>query len=136
MIAAEELRITLIARDPAKPEMDWDYAGCHRNATAFLKSAPALRNALRAAVTEARLDVGRVIIDRTGDANEFLEMLASLPHDFVGDVLFIRDNGSGVLSATARGGDRVLYTLTAHDVRFYLEAHTLVTARVMTEMSA
>lgn len=131
-----DLRFTMIARDPAKPEMDWDYAACHRNATAFLKSLRAVRNALRAAVNEARLDVARVIVDRTGDANGFLEMLATLPQDFVGDLLFIRDDGSGVLSATARGGDRVLYALTSHDVRFYLEAHELVSGRVATELSA
>ncbi len=47
-----------------------------------------------------------------------------------GDILLIHDNGAGFLSATGRGGDRVLYALTAHDVRFYLETQDLVTGRV------
>ncbi|HVG24132.1 MAG TPA: hypothetical protein VND45_08275, partial [Thermoanaerobaculia bacterium] len=79
---------------------------------------------------------GRVIIDRTGAAEEFLDLLTAFPAEFTGDALLIRDDGTGVLSATARGGDRVLYKLLAHDVRFYLETHDLVASRVALELTA
>jgi hypothetical protein len=51
-------------------------------------------------------------------------------------VLLVRHDGTGILSAAARGGDRVLYSLMAHDVRFYLEAHDLVASRVALELTA
>lgn len=124
-----ERRLTLVARDSAKAECDWNYAGCARMSVAFVESVRILRDALTAAAGVG-LDVGRAIVDRSGRAEDFLELLTSLPTDFHGDVLLIRDDGTGVLSATARGGDRVLYALKPHDVRFYLETHDLVSGRV------
>jgi len=88
------------------------------------------------AIEEVALDIGRVIVDRAGDGDDFLDLLAGLPEAFTGDAMLLRDDGTGVLSATGRGGDRMLYAMTPHDVRFYLEAHDLVTARVATRMSA
>lgn len=123
-------RLTIIARDARKRDIDWNDAPRAGEATAFIDSARALRSAL-AAASELGLDVGRVIIDRAGTPEEFLELLAALPPELTGDVLLIRDDGSGVMSATARGGGRVLYGLNAHDVRFYLETYGLVTGRVV-----
>jgi hypothetical protein len=123
-------RITLIAHEATKPDLDWNYAASGRMSVAFLESVRSLRYALTAAVTEVGLDVCRAIVDRAGRADEFLDLLTDLPEAFTGDVLLIRDDGAGILSATARGGDRVLYALTVDDVRFYLEAHDLVTGRV------
>jgi hypothetical protein len=129
-------RVTLIARESTKPDFDWNYIGCARMSVAFLESLAVLRHALTAAITEVGLDVGRVIVDRAGAADEFLELLAGLPPEFTGDALFIRDDGTGVMSASARGGDRVLYALMVHDVRFYLETHNLVTGRLALRMTA
>jgi len=129
-------RVTLIARESTKPDFDWNYFGCANMSVAFLESVAVLRYALVAAVTEVGLDVGRVIVDRAGAADDFLELLTALPGEFTGDVLLIRDDGTGVMSATARGGDRVLYALMAHDVRFYLETHNLVTGRMALGMTA
>jgi hypothetical protein len=129
-------RVTLIARQSNKPDMDWNYIACRRTSVAFIQTVAAMRYALEVAFSDVDLDVGRVIVDRAGDADEFLELLATLPAEFTGDALYIRDNGSGVMSATARGGDRVLYSLTAHDIRFYLETHDLVTGRVAMGMTA
>jgi hypothetical protein len=128
-------RLTLIARDDRKPDMDWRYASAAREVVTFINSAVALRSALCAG-TELGLDIGRVIVDRAGTTDEFLELLAELPPEFVGDALFIRDDGSGVMSATGRGGGRVLYALTAYDVRFYLETLDLVTGRVIVQRTA
>jgi hypothetical protein len=130
-----ERRLTLIARDHRKPQMDWNYTGRQHATVAFTQSTAALENALTAGM-DMGFDIGRVIVDRTGIGDEFLDLLASLPGEYIGDALLIREDGSGVLSATGRGGDRVLHALTVHDVRFYLEAHDLVTGRVALVMSA
>ena len=129
-------RVTIVARDKGKPAMDWISSSASRESVAFVASVRALRFALAAAVTEAGLDISRVIVDRTGSGDEFLDLLTALPREFAGDVLLVRDDGTGVMSATGRGGDRMLYALMAHDVRFYLEAHELVLSRVAMELTA
>lgn len=128
-------RLTLIARDPGKPDMDWNYRPATGEAIAFIDSPGAVRAALDAGA-DLGLDVGRVIVDRAGQPDDFLELLAAVPAEFAGDALYIRDDGSAFMSATGRGGDRVLYSLNAHDVRFYLETLNLVTGRVVMERSA
>jgi hypothetical protein len=129
-------RITLIARHAAKPAIDWNYAACLRERIAFLDSVESLRLALGAAVEEVGLDVGRIIIDRSADAAQFLALLAATPSLFAGDILMISDEGDGFLSAAGRGGDRQLHAVSKQDIRFYLEAHDLVTSRVTLEKSA
>ena len=124
-----EHRITLIARETTKPAVDWNYSRLARQRVAFLDSISVLRFALTASVREVGLDVERVIIDRAGNAEDFLELLARTPSQFAGDLLFIREDGGGFMSATGRGGDRVMYSLSQEDVRFYLETHDLVTGR-------
>jgi hypothetical protein len=129
-------RVTIVARDKAQPAMDWTPAAAQRHPIAFVDSVRALRFALGAAATGVELDISRVIVDRAGDGDQFLDLLAALPSEFNGDVLLVRHDGTGVMSATGRGGDRVLYALMAHDVRFYLEAHELVASRVALELTA
>ena len=129
-------RVTIVARDKGKPAMDWTPAAAQRHTIAFVDSVRALRFALGAVVTEVGLDISRVIVDRAGNGDEFLDLLTGLPAEFNGDVLLVRHDGTGVMSAAGRGGDRVLYALMAHDVRFYLEAHELVESRVALEMTA
>lgn len=119
-------RITLIARDAFKQGPDWSRQVHGRRNVTFCDSLGTLRETLRTAVDESGLDVGRVIIDRAGTADHFLDLLAELPDDFNGDLLFIRDSGCGVLSASTRGSGRVLYPLTVNDVHFYLEANDLI----------
>jgi hypothetical protein len=129
-------RITLIAREATKPDVDWNHSRALVRRMAFLDSVNALRFALGAALHDVGLDVERIIVDRAGNAEEFLHLLAGLPSDFTGDMLLIRDDGSGFLSATGRGGDRVLYALSGYDIRFYLETHELVTGRAALELTA
>jgi hypothetical protein len=74
----------------------------------------------------ATADVERIILDRSASAEEFLHVLAKLAPQIAGDVMLIRDDGGAFLSATARGGDRVLYALSAPDVVFYLQTHGLI----------
>jgi hypothetical protein len=128
-------RLTFIARDIRKPDMDWNYAPCSGESVAFIESAAAMHSALCSG-TDLELDIARAIVDRCGSSDEFLQLLTKLPVEFTGDALYVRDDGSGVLSATGRGGDRVLYSLNSHDVRFYLEAFDLVTGRIVMERTA
>lgn len=123
-------RITLIARKATTPNVDWNFSSMR---VAFLNSVTALKFALGVAVSETQMDIERVIVDRAGTGEEFLNLLTDLPTEFTGDVLMIREDGNGFLSATGRGGDRVLYALIARDVRFYLETHDLVTGRAVLE---
>ncbi|MFL6248685.1 MAG: hypothetical protein ACJ74H_21860 [Thermoanaerobaculia bacterium] len=134
MIHRED-RITLIAREATKPDVDWNYARCRGENVAFLDSVGALKFAVRSALRD-RLDIERMIVDRAGNAAEFLDLLAAVPNELAGDILLILDNGAGFMSSTGRGGDRVLYALTPHDVRFYLETQDLVTGRVALLKSA
>lgn len=129
-------RITLVARPAAKPDVDWNYGRSNQHRVAFLDSVNALRFALGAALQDVGLDVERIIVDRAGSDGDFLDLLATVPGEFCGDIAYIRDDGSGFLSASGRGGDRVLYALNAHDIRFYLETHELVTGRAALLLSA
>jgi len=111
-------RLTLIATESGG-DVEWI------DNVAFIAGGPFLSLAIGAALTEPTLDAERVILDREVSAEKFLEILATLPPEFSGDVLRIDDRGCGFLSATGRGGDRVLYALRPDDVRFYLTMHDL-----------
>lgn len=130
-----EDRITLIAREATKPDVDWNYARCRGENVTFLNTVGALKFAVRSAQRDG-LDIERMIVDRAGSAGEFLDLLAAVPVEIAGDILLILDTGAGFMSSTGRGGDRVLYALTPHDVRFYLETQDLVTGRVALLKSA
>lgn len=129
-------RITVIARQPFKPELHWNQPAGDSERLTFVDSVHALKSAMGEALENHEFDVERAIIDRSAKAEDFLDVLATMPQEFAGDVLFIRDDGSGFLSATGRGCDRVLYGLASHDVRFYLATHDLVSLCGDYEMTA
>jgi hypothetical protein len=114
-------RITLV-NVPPLDSRDWDCSPHSATRIIFVRTAAILEHAL----TELDRDVERVIIDRGAAEGETLHLLAHLPHEFHGDLLIIRDDGSGFLSARARGEGRVLYPLTRIDVDFYIETHGLL----------
>ncbi|MFZ2492885.1 MAG: hypothetical protein WA208_15490 [Thermoanaerobaculia bacterium] len=89
----------------------------------LVDSLAAARFAIRTQALEMSLDIGRVVVDSAVTALECLHFIASLPGEFAGDVLFILDREHAFLSASGRGGDRVLYALSESDVAFYLAAH-------------
>jgi hypothetical protein len=131
----QDNRITLIAREATQPDVDWNYARCRGQNVAFLDSIGALKFALLSAQRDG-LDIERMIVDRAGSADQFLDLLVAIPKELAGDILLIHPNGAGFMSATGRGGDRVMYALTPNDVRFYLETLDLVTGRVALLKSA
>jgi len=119
-------RITLVHRSPSLTSRDWDGTSSAPTRIIFVRAVSMLEFALKHAMSELERDVERVVIDRGATAGECLELLARLPQQFQGDVVIIRGDGSGFLSATARGDGRVLYPLSADDIEFYLITHGLV----------
>lgn len=116
-------RITLISRRHDLPSRAWDLSAEAKNRIIFVKIFKLVRYAL----DHASQDVDRVLIDRTASAAEFLDLLIALPPDFLGDVLLICDDDTCFLSTTGRAGGRLLYSMTATDLQFYLATLGLVT---------
>jgi len=119
-------RITLINRNPALTSSDWDCSPDSSTRIIFVRAVAMLEYALKNAVSELHRDVERVVIDRSATASDCLELLARLPHEYHGDVLVVRQDGTGYLSASARGDGRVLYPLSADDIEFYLLTHGMI----------
>jgi len=129
-MAHDTRRITLITRNAHSVPRDWDTSPNAASRAIGVDSLLVLRYALAGSLGEVHRDVERVVLDRTTSASEYLSLLASLPPQFAGDVLLIASDDSGFMSSLGRGGDRVLYAMAASDVRFYLEAHGLVTGQI------
>ena len=120
-------RITLVTRDTASPEREWNLDSDAPACVITLDAYTVLRYALQSGLGELAQDVERVIVDRSNTAGQFLDLLSSLPANFSGDAVLIRYDESAFLSALGRGGDRVLYALSPDDLRVHLEMHGLVT---------
>ena len=122
-----ERRITLVTRPNNRhAERAWNFDGDAQSRVIVVGSFTVLRYALEQSMSEMAHDVERLVVDRTATPAQYLELLASLPDEFVGDVLYIRDDESAFLSATGRGAGRMIYALSAHDLSFYLATHVLV----------
>lgn len=123
-------RVTLICRDSRTPDRDWNLSQSAPTRVVVTEQLSVVRYALCAEAAEVGVDVARIVIDTTASADDFLELLTELPHHFNGDAIYLKDDGSGFLSAAGRGDGRVLYSLKAADVRFYFETAGVVTGRV------
>jgi hypothetical protein len=121
----ETRRITLVARHPGGPGRVWDESN-PKIRLIFVDALSFLRYAIDRGINELGEDVERVIIDRTGTALQYLDVLAHLPAEFVGDALLVTSDGNGFLSSSGRGGDRTLYALTPRDIEFYLRVNGLI----------
>ena len=126
IVTNDSRRITVVSRHPRMQERKWDRSHDGLSRIVLLDSFAMLRHAVCSSLAEAEADVERIVLDRSTSASDYLALLADLPHAFTGDVLMNRDDETGFLSANGRGGDRILYALSADDVRFYLETHKLV----------
>jgi hypothetical protein len=120
-------RITLICRGGPAPDRPWLLGRDAPHRLIFVGSFGVIPYALARGVEELREDIDSVIIDGTATASEYLHLLSALPAGYHGDVVLI-DSDSAFVSATGRGGDRVLYALRPEDVRFYLETKMLIAA--------
>ena len=122
-------RITLITRPPSKnPDCYWNMSPGASSRIIVVGSFTVLRYALDQSLSGVAQDVERLIIDRTATPSQYLELLAALPAEFLGDVLYIRDDGAAFLSATGRGAGRIIYDLSPNDLHFYLDTHDLSAA--------
>ncbi len=120
-------KITLVCRGASTPDRDWNLSNRFTSRIILTEQLNVLRYAISETARETGVDIERVILDHSGSADNFLQVVAGLPHFFTGDALFLKDDGSGFMSSAGNGGDRVLYQLTAQDIRFYLETAGLVT---------
>jgi hypothetical protein len=114
-------RLTLVSRGGSR---DWETTDLAGTSIMAIDSLDELT--VTVVDLSVALDIQRVILDQGATASQFLDLLTSLPHQFAGDAFMIREDGSAFLSAMSRGSGRVLYTLTATDVDFYLQANGLV----------
>jgi hypothetical protein len=119
-------RITLVARDKQSAERAWNFYKDAAGRIVMLQSLAMLRSTVASPLVRSDADIERIVLDRCCSESEFLSFLAALPHEFTGDVLMIREQEESFLSATGRGGGRILYALTDNDVEFYLETACLV----------
>lgn len=117
-------KVTLITTPSEGAEILWSRAAA-MSRLLFFDTIAELRFSIDFAEGAMGFDAERVIVER-GNADDFLSLLAQIPFTFQGDVVLIRDDRSGYLSAVGRGGDRILYVMTAEDVSFYLEVSELV----------
>lgn len=121
-------RITLVARHPGVSQRNWLAREDGKSRLIFIESFTVLRYALEHGLRSVQHDVERVIVDRIATAAQYLDFLSNLPGDFLGDVIYVRDDGGAYLSSSGVRGNRVLYQLQASDVQFYLETNGLVEA--------
>lgn len=118
MFAPHSSRSTIIA-SASYPRRHWESTDDSKTRVTVVNSTAPLFEILAGEQT-CGTDVERVIVDRTATATEFLHLVVAAGENFAGDLLMIREDGSGFLSADGRGGSRVLYGLSADDVAFYL----------------
>ena len=128
-------RITLVASGTNAVERDWQHSLNTPSRIIRVDSLALLQHAVAGGIDQLEADVERLILEDCGSASDYLSLLASLPQEFAGDVIMICDDGKAFLSATGRGGDRVLYSLTQEDLDFYFEAHQLVKSALFAESS-
>jgi len=122
----DERRITLITYDKQQEARNWDFSEQSKNRIVFIDSMALLRSTITSPLVKSDSDVERIVLDRCCSEADYLLLLSSMPHQFTGDILMVRGDATGFLSATGRGGDRVLYALSSDDVEFYLETVLLV----------
>lgn len=123
-------RISLVCRSASTPDRDWNMSGNSSTRLLVTEEVNLLTYAINSGWQDFGVDVERIIIDRLLTADGFLQLLAELPSDFLGDMLYIRDDGCGYLSASMLGSGRAVYSLAPQDVRFYLETAGVVTSRI------
>ncbi|HEY6136989.1 MAG TPA: hypothetical protein VI670_04430 [Thermoanaerobaculia bacterium] len=123
----DDRRITLISRSRSAPQRPWLAASDAPRRLIFVGSFGVIPYALERGVEDLGRDIEAVIIDGAANAAEYLHLLSRLPASYAGDVVLIQDD-SAFVSATGRGGDRVLYALGPDDVQFYLEAKMLTSS--------
>jgi hypothetical protein len=116
-------RITLVIRGAGIQSRPWDASSTAANRILFVKALSML-----GFVLDHSEDVERVVVEESASSEDFLDVLATLPREFLGDVLLVRSGRNSYLSTVGRAEGRLLYALNAADLQFYMETHRLVAA--------
>ena len=84
-----------------------------------------LESMLRSPIVRATGEIVRVIFDGSIDLDRYLLLIATLPDRFAGEILFIREDGSGYLSTRELKTTRTVKAINRMDVEVYLRWHKL-----------
>jgi len=84
-----------------------------------------LESMLRSPIVRATGEIVRVIFDGSIDLDRYLLLIATLPDRFEGEILFIREDGSGYLSTRELKTTRTVKAINRMDVEVYLRWHKL-----------
>ena len=121
--------ITLIhSREPLSAQ--WNQSGSRDTRIIIVPNWNAFREGLLVGLTRDERHVERVIIDQAIPHDVFIDFLTALPVEFRGDVLYIENNERAILSAAMPREGRILYSLKASDLAFYLATADLRVASV------
>jgi hypothetical protein len=75
--------------------------------------------------TEMTGESVRVVVDGGIDLDRFLVLVATVPENFLGELLYIRRDGSGYLSTRELKTHRTVKTISEMEVEIYLRWHGL-----------
>jgi CheY-like chemotaxis protein len=113
--------ITLVKSRPAWPGVRWARGPRIRHIESLDQIVRAM-SMVRIAVAS----IGSIIIEERIDGTAFLDLITSLPADFLGDILLIAGPNSAYLSSCGTAGVRSLYAMTdAQTIHQYLDANDL-----------
>jgi CheY-like chemotaxis protein len=114
--------ITLVKSRPAWPAVRWARGPQIRHIDNLDQIVRAM-----SMVSIAVASIGRIIIEERIDGTAFLDLITSLPPEFLGDVLMIAGPQQAYLSsAFGSAGQRALYTLNeTRTIEQYLDVHGL-----------
>lgn len=113
--------ITLLRSRPAWKGVRWQRGPQIRR----IESLDQIVRAM-ATVNIAAASIARIIVEEAIEGAEFLNLITSLPPDFLGDVLLISAPGRAFLSSHMEGGARFLYLLeTDAEIDRYLDMYRL-----------
>lgn len=113
--------ITLVCTDTKRALIDWSRASSVDSRVVSAWNMELCKEAITMAES-LDIDLKRVLFDKTVTAEEFLEIVAWLGPEFLGDLVMVNSRDSGYISASTAKGGRVMYRLERQDVDFYLEA--------------
>lgn len=115
--------VTLVAA--AETELARWTAGAAKGQYTVVRDMELLETTLLSPVIQAAGEIARVIVDGGTTLDHFLRLASTLPETFLGEMLYIRRDGSGYLSTRELQTQRSVRTLTSPEVEVYLRWHGL-----------
>ena len=112
--------ITLLTSRPAWKGISWQRGPQIRRVDTLDQIVRAM-----ATVNIAAASIARIVIEEAIEGVSFLNLITSLPPDFLGDVLLIAGLGRAFLSSHLEGGARMLYLLDHEQLGRYLDLYRL-----------